>query len=123
MIEVNQGILAPKEPRPKTVRAKKLADFPGVPKVYLDVAGKLSSVWRMGPPICDELMAFVQHLFTEEEATVVRHLGTLGGMTAAQVATAEHRPVDEIGPILDRLATVKRAICLQRRRPQRGSTA
>ena len=54
-----------------------------MPQVYLDVARKLSSPLLMGPPICDELVAFVRHLFTEEEAGVVRHLGTFAGMTAA----------------------------------------
>ena len=46
----------------------------------------------MGPPVCDELVALVEHLFTEEEASVVRHLGLLSGRTAAELARAEHRP-------------------------------
>jgi hypothetical protein len=110
VIEVSQGILGPTQPRPKTVQPKKSADFPGVPKVYLDVAQKLSSPLLMGPPICDELIAFVQHLFTEEEAGVVRRLGMFVGMTAARLARAEHRPVEQIEPILHQLAVVKRAI-------------
>lgn len=110
VIEIHKGILGPAKPRPRTVRPKKPTDFPGLPQLYLDVVRKLSSPLLLGPPICDELVAFVQHLFTEEEAGVVRHLGQFMGMTAAQVARAEQRPVEEIECILRRLAVVKRAI-------------
>ena len=104
VIEVRERVVGPTEPRLKTVRPRKLSDYPHVPSVYHDVARRLSSPARMGPPICDELMALVQHLFTEEEAGVVRHLGLLSGRRAAELARAEHRPVDQIQPILDRLA-------------------
>ena len=110
IIEMNQGILGPTRPRPKTVQAKKISDFPGVAKVYLDVAQKLSSTLLWGPPLCDELVAFVQHLFTEEEAGVVRHLGQFTGTSARDIATAEHRPLEQIEPILQHLSDVKRAI-------------
>ncbi len=110
VIEVNQGILGPTKPRLKTVRPKTIGDFPGVPQVYLDVARKLSSPMLMGPPLCDELMAFVRHTFTEEEAGVVRQLGQFAGMTAVQIAKAEHRPVEQIEPILHQVSVVKRAI-------------
>jgi len=81
-----------------------------VAQAHLDVARKLSSPLLFGPPLCDELIAFVQHLFTEEEAGVVRHLKLLTGMTAANVAAREHRPLEQIAPILHRLSAVKRAI-------------
>ena len=58
----------------------------------------------MGPPICDELMALVQHLLTEEEAGVVAAFGALSGSQAAELARAEHRPLEQIEPILDRLS-------------------
>ncbi len=110
VIEVNQGVFGPASFRQKTLRRKTLADFPGVSKAHLDVARKLSSPLMIGPPLCDELMAFVKHVFTEEEAALVRHLGPIVGMAAAEVARAEHRPVEEIEPILERVAMVKRAI-------------
>ena len=110
VIKVNQGIVGPVESRSKTVRPKKIGDFPGLPPAYAEVVRKLSSTLLMGPPICDELVAFVRHLFTEEEAAVVRHLGMLKGMTAAELARAEHRPLEQIEPILRRLSVVKRAI-------------
>ncbi|HSB78125.1 MAG TPA: 4Fe-4S dicluster-binding protein [Candidatus Methylomirabilis sp.] len=110
VIEVRQGVVGSASQCPRTVRPKAPADFPGVSKVYLEVATKLASPLLTGPPLSDELVAFVQHLFTEEEAGVVRHLGQFAGRSAADIAKAEHRPIDQIQPILHRLAVVKRAI-------------
>src|SRR5512137_149175 len=110
VIEVNQGVVSAATPRPRTVRPKKLTEFPGAAAVHLQVVQKLANPLLTGPPVCDELVAFVQHLFTEEEASVVRHLGQFVGRTAADIAKAEHRPVDQIKPILQRLALGKRAI-------------
>jgi len=110
VIEVRERVVGPTEPRLKVVRPRKLSDYPHVPTVYHDAARRLCSPMRMGPPVCDELMALVQHLFTEEEAGVVRHLGLLSGRCAAELARAEHRPVDQIEPILDRLTNEKRVL-------------
>ena len=103
VIEINEHVIGPPAPRLKTLYPRKLSDYPHVPAVYRDVARRLSSPLMIGPPICDELMAFVQHLFTEEEAGVVRHLSLLTGRGAADLARAERRPLDQIQPILDRL--------------------
>jgi len=94
----------PKVPRLKSVQPKKLADYPGVPQAYLEVARHYSSPLLIGPPICDELIALVQHMFTHEEASLAQHIKFPTGKTAASVAAAEHRPVEEVRPILDRLA-------------------
>ncbi len=110
VIEVRQEILGPSAARHKAVRPKTLRDFPGVSPAHLEMARRLASPLLTGPPLCDELVAFVQHLFTEEEAAVVRHLGFLFGRSAEDLAKAEHRPLDQIAPILDRLAVRKRAI-------------
>ena len=109
-IEINEHVVGPRAAKLKTVRPRKLSDYPHLPEVYRDVARGLSSPLRMGPPICDELIAFVRHLFTEEEAGVARHLGLYTGRTAAKLARAEHRPVEQIQPILDRLCDEKRVI-------------
>jgi len=63
-----------------------------------------------GPPLCDDLVAFVRHAFTEEEAGVARHLGPYRGKTAEQLARAERRPINQIEAILFELSFVKRAI-------------
>jgi Pyruvate/2-oxoacid:ferredoxin oxidoreductase delta subunit len=110
VIEICERVVGPTEPRLKVVHPRQLSDYPHVPGVYHDVARQLSSPARMGPPVCDELMAIVQHLFTEEEAGVVRHLGLLRGRRAEEIARAEHRPLDQIEPILDRLTNEKRVI-------------
>jgi hypothetical protein len=96
-----------------TVRRKRLGDFPGVAKVHLQVAKRLSSPLLMGPPICDELIALVQHLFTEEEAALVRHLRGWPGRTAADLARAERCVHERIQACLHQLAVVKRAISSQ----------
>jgi electron transport complex protein RnfB len=109
VIQVNAGIVGPRRPEPRlrSVRPKKLSDYPGVPAPYLDVAKTYSSPLLMGPPTCDELIALVEHMYTEEEASLVRHLRALPGKTAAAVAAAEGRPVEEVRPILERLAHEK----------------
>ncbi len=110
IIQVNKSIIEPTVPRLKTVKPRKISDYPHVPRVYLQAAEKHSSPFLMGPPICDELIAFVEHLFTEEEAGVVRHMIPFVGKTAASLARAEHRPIEEIEPILHRLAFEIRAV-------------
>jgi Pyruvate/2-oxoacid:ferredoxin oxidoreductase delta subunit len=116
VIQVQQNILGPREPRPKSVRVTKFSDYPAVPKVHLEVAQRLSSPLLLGPPICDELVALVQHLFTEEEAALVRHLRALIGKSAPQIARAEHRSRDQVEAILDELAFGKRAIACSGRK-------
>jgi len=107
IIQIKDGIVGPKEPRLRSVSPKKISDYPGVPAPHLEVAKIYSNPLLMGPPICDELIALVQHMFTEEEASLVRYLRALPGKTAAAVAAAAHRPVEEVRPILERLALEK----------------
>jgi electron transport complex protein RnfB len=110
VIQVNGRIIGPVEPRQKTVRVKKSSDYPHVSAAHRDLAEKLSNPLLMGPPICDELIAFVEHTFTEEEAGVARRLSAMKGRTAEAVARAEHRPLEEVEPVLEGLAFRKRAI-------------
>ena len=107
VIQIKDGIVGPREPRLRSVRPKKISDYPGVPAPYLEVARIYSNPLLMGPPICDELIALVEHMYTEEEASLVRHLKALPGKTVAAVAAAAHRPVEEVRPILERLALEK----------------
>ncbi len=110
VIEVQQAILAPPEPRPKKLRRTRRSDYPRTAAVYLDVAEKLASPLLMGPPLCDELVALVEHLLSEEEAGLVRHLGLIVGRGAEGLARAEHRTPTQVEPILRRLADEKRVI-------------
>jgi Pyruvate/2-oxoacid:ferredoxin oxidoreductase delta subunit len=110
VIVVNRQIVGPPEPRQKNVRPRPLRDYAHLPQVYRDVARRLSSPLLMGPPVCDELIEFVRHLFTEEEAGCARHLGMIRGKTARQIARAERRPVEQVEPVLRRMAFETRSI-------------
>jgi len=51
-----------------SVRAtmRRLGDYPGVSRAHLDVAKSYSSPLLLGPPICDEFIALVEHMYTGE---------------------------------------------------------
>ncbi len=109
VLHVNRNIAGDgkRAPRLRAVKVKKIADYPGVPRAYLETARNYSNPLLVGPPICDELVALIQHTFTEEEADLVQHIKTLTGKTARAVASAARRPVEEVRPILERLSNEK----------------
>ncbi len=110
VIQIKDGIIGPVEPSLKTLKPKKIGDYPEVPKVYLEVARNLSSPLQLNPPICDELIALVQHMYTEEEASFVRHIKPLRKKSAAEIARLENRPVEEVREILEFLANDKHVL-------------
>jgi Pyruvate/2-oxoacid:ferredoxin oxidoreductase delta subunit len=110
VIEIKQSVIGPRAPTPRNVRARKPSDYPHVSRAHMDVARALSSPLLLGPPICDELIAFVEHVFTEEEAAVVRHMGFVAGKSIRALARAERRPVEEVEPVVRRVAFEKRAV-------------
>jgi Pyruvate/2-oxoacid:ferredoxin oxidoreductase delta subunit len=109
VIRIDEGITDSKRPEPriKSLRPKRITDYPDVPAVYLEIAKRYASPLLTGPPICDELVALVQHMFTEEEASLVRHIRSPVGKTAKAVAAAAYRSIEEVRPILERLAYEK----------------
>ncbi len=108
MIQINNGVIGPREPRRKNVKVKKVSDYPEVSKVHLEVAECYADP-NIGSftPICDEGIALIQHMFTEEEASVVRHIKPGTKQTAGSLAAAEHRPIEEVQAILERLTNEK----------------
>jgi Pyruvate/2-oxoacid:ferredoxin oxidoreductase delta subunit len=110
VIRIEKSVIGPELPRTRTVRVRHLADYPHVSAPHLWAAKRLSSPLLMGPPICDELLAFVQHTFSEEEADVVRVLRPLRGRTAIDIASKLHKSPENVQEVLDRLALQKRAI-------------
>jgi Pyruvate/2-oxoacid:ferredoxin oxidoreductase delta subunit len=104
VIPVQTSISDAVAPHLRPVHVKKVSDYPGVSLGHRYVAQNYANPLLLGPPICDELIALVQHMFTEEEAALVQHIRLPSGKTAATVASAAHRPVGEVRPILDRLA-------------------
>ncbi|MGA2063843.1 MAG: 4Fe-4S dicluster domain-containing protein [Thermoguttaceae bacterium] len=104
------GSAVPAGPRLQRVRPRKVSDYPHLSAAHRDMVARYASPLLLGPPVCDQLVALVEHLLTEEEAGAVRHLGLVRGRTAVEVARAEHRPVEQVEPILHRLVVEKSCI-------------
>ena len=60
VIRVEKSFIGPEKPLTKTVRVKRLTDYPHVSAAHLGAAKRYSSPLLVGPPICDELIAFIQ---------------------------------------------------------------
>ncbi len=109
-IQKKDGIIGPVEPHPVEVQERKPEDYPDLPQVYLDVA----DMWGVrfgGPPLCDEYVAVIQHLFTEEEAKMARHLKSARmGKTASEIAAAEDCSMEEVMRVMDVLTDEKRIL-------------
>ena len=111
MIQIEGGVIGPREPRPRTVKIKRLEDYPGTSKYHLEVLETYANpLMGGGIPICDESVALVEHMFTEEEASIMRHLKPGKKETVASLAAAAHRAVEEVQKILDVLADEKSII-------------
>jgi len=92
---------------PKQIEVHKVGDYPGVSKAHLDMVKTYASPLLVGPPVSDELVALVEHMFTEEEAEIARHIKPWRPKTAASIAAADGRPLEEVKEILHRLAHEK----------------
>ncbi len=110
VIEVKDGVIGPAPPRQRTAVAKTPGDYPGVKEAYIEIAKSLSSPLLFGPPLCDELMELVLHMFTDEEADLVQHLKPLSAKNVQQLADASRRPVEEVRAVMDSLAHEKRVV-------------
>ncbi len=106
-LEMNRKVFGAFMPRPMTARRRKLSDFPHVHPAHRRLAKKLSSPLMIGPPLCEELMDFVSHVFTENEADVAQHLSGLKPHTPKDIAREAHRPVEEVEAVLKHLAYEK----------------
>lgn len=82
-------------------------DYPGISRAHLALARTYASPLLVGPPLCDELLALVEHMYTEEEADVARHIRPWIPRTAASLARACGRPLAEVKEVLRRLAHEK----------------
>ncbi len=107
VIQIKNGIIGPIQPKKISINHKKIGDYPDIPKDYLKIACNYSSTRLLGPPICDELIELIQHMFTEEEASIVKHFKPYKVKTAKSIALDVRRPVDDIQSILDTLANKK----------------
>ncbi|MBN1179083.1 MAG: 4Fe-4S binding protein [Anaerolineae bacterium] len=107
VIAVNTAVPAARPARPRSVTARRITDYAGVSAPHLEVVRNYANPLLFGPPVCDELVALVEHMFTEEEAALVQHIRLPSGKTAAAVAAAAHCAADEVRSILDPLARDK----------------
>ncbi|MBU4319343.1 MAG: 4Fe-4S dicluster domain-containing protein [Proteobacteria bacterium] len=110
LVEIRNGVIQPVEPRKVNINQRKPEDYLQLAKAYLEVAEMYGPKFG-GPPLCDEFVALLLHMFTEEEASAVRHLkGAKSGKAAQEIAEIEHRSTEEIARIMDGLADEKRII-------------
>ncbi len=80
-------------------------EYPGVSRAHLEVARLYTRPTLLGPKMCDELIALVGHMLTDEEAEIMRHLKR--PRTAAGLARATGMNYEEIAPALHSLAHEK----------------
>ncbi len=91
-VPIDADIAPSTYPQPKPLNPRKIEDYPDVPPAYRAVAQRYAGPLLVGPPICDELIALIQHLFTEEEAALVQHLTFPTGKTAPALAATVTAP-------------------------------
>lgn len=77
---------------------------------HFRVMRHFSSPLLLGPTPSEKLLAFVLHLFTEEEANLVQHLAPLRPRTAARIAELSGRTIPETARIMDFLSLKKRVV-------------
>jgi electron transport complex protein RnfB len=89
---------------------RKIGDYPEISRAHMALAKKYSSTRLIGPPMCDELVSLVEHMFSEEEAEVAKHLKPWRPMTAKKLAAATGLPLREVEAMLDVLAHEKHVL-------------
>lgn len=77
---------------------------PQVTDAHLALARTYASPLMVGPPMSDQLIELIRHMYTEEEAEVVQHIRPMRPRTAAGLAKASHMPLWKVEKLLDRLA-------------------
>lgn len=63
-----------------------------------------------GPQAGDDLLAWVTHLYTEEEAEMIQHLPLFRGRTVPQLASRTGRSRPEVTRIMEHVAGIKKAV-------------
>ncbi len=94
-----------------SVEIRRLAmSYSGVSTAQMNMVDFYSKNMYMHPPPSKELLDFVQHLYTPEEAEIIQHLNMILGRKAKSIARRVNQPVDEVELILSGLADEKRVI-------------
>jgi hypothetical protein len=89
------------------VKVRTLNDYPDIQPAYRSIARNYATPLLIGPPLCDELMALILHLYTEEEAQLAQYVTSPVGISAREIARREKLPVDHVLLVLDRVIKEK----------------
>lgn len=82
----------------------------GVSEAHMAVARLYSSPFLLGPPVDTRLTDLVRHMFTEEEAELVRHLKPWRVKPAEKLAAAAGMTAERADALLDSVARQKYVI-------------
>jgi Pyruvate/2-oxoacid:ferredoxin oxidoreductase delta subunit len=89
------------------VKARTIRDYDDLPAAIRNISKNYATPLLIGPPLCDELIALVQHMYTEDEAALAQHIKTPLGISAREIAHKEHLPIEQVTTILDHLISEK----------------
>jgi len=89
------------------LKARTVRDYLDIPVAYRNIAKNYATPLLIGPPLCDELVALVQHMYSEEEAALTQHVKSPLGITAREIARKEHLPTARVTEVLDHLIAEK----------------
>ncbi len=89
------------------LKIRTIREYAELPAAYRKIAGNYATPLLIGPPLCDELMALILHMYTEDEARLAQHVTNPLGISAREIAHKEHLPVGQVTTILDRLISEK----------------
>jgi Pyruvate/2-oxoacid:ferredoxin oxidoreductase delta subunit len=89
------------------LKIKTIREYTEVPSAYRNIARNYATPLLIGPPLCDELMALILHMYTEDEARLAQHVTSPLGISAREIAHKEHMPVERVITVLDRLISEK----------------
>lgn len=89
------------------VKVRKLNDYPEIQPAYRNIARNYATPLLIGPPLCDELMALILHMYTEDEAQLAQHVTSPVGISAREITRREKLPVEHVLLILDRVIKEK----------------
>jgi formate hydrogenlyase subunit 6/NADH:ubiquinone oxidoreductase subunit I len=84
-----------------------ISGYPGISSAHMAVVGNYANPILLGPPICDELVALIMHMYSEEEADVMQYIKPWRVRSAKGLAKQCGRPLEEVKRILQRLAYEK----------------
>jgi Pyruvate/2-oxoacid:ferredoxin oxidoreductase delta subunit len=92
---------------PSRLKVRTLQNYPEIPAFYRNIARNYATPLLIGPPLCDELMALIIHMYNEEEATLAQHVTSLLGISAWEIARREHKSIEHVSMVLDQLIKKK----------------